>query len=320
MSDPDLEGLLEEIGIRLGRSTDEEVYGYCPGHRAMVGREDRRPTTWSVRRKDGAHYCFSCDYGGTLAELITEHGGGSYWSALGTMRRFGIDLSDISSLPDNYFDRKPIEQPKQMPEEALAEFSAPPLAALRRRHIDPESAEFYGVRWDPSIKAWILPIRLVGGALLGWQAKSKRLFDNYPAKVPKRMTLFGAPQFDSGTTAILVESPLDVPRLHTAGFLGGLSAYGVSVHEEQMRLLFSLTDEVMLALDNDDAGRAETHYLITGKRLTKARKKPGIPWATKGTITVFNYGDAEGKDPGELTDDEIEWGVENAIRAIDWEA
>jgi hypothetical protein len=88
-----------------------------------------------------------------------------------------------------------------------------------------------------------------------------------------------------------------------------------------MRALRSVTGELMLALDNDDQGVSETYRLIHGKRMTPRRKdRPMIPWAAKfPELLVFNYGDSTAKDPGEMNDEEIEWGIENATPALEWE-
>jgi hypothetical protein len=317
----DLEGLLAEIGIRLGRSTDWEVYGYCPYHEEMLGRPDGRPTTWSVARHTGNSHCFSCGGGGTLAELIIRQRGGTMWGALGLMRDYGIDPADPDDLPDTFYERsrrRRLDEYQHLPESALDRFIDVPLSALRKRCLTPSSVKEYGVRWDGERKAWITPIRLIGGALLGWQAKNKRLFRNEPDTVPKSKTLFGIDRLEPGMTAILVESPLDVCRLYAAGFEGGVSSFGVYVSDEQMRLLASVTDEVILALDNDDSGRAETRRLVTGEAKGK-RRKPAVNWAQKFPgMAVYDYGRSKAKDPGEQDDDEIEQGIEGAIPALDW--
>lgn len=317
----DLESLLEDIGIKLGRSTDWEVYGHCPGHEKILGRKDRRPGTWSVARTTGNHHCFSCGYGGTLIELILEHKGGTVWGALARMKEFGIDPSDPDDLPDSFFEkrRRTSAVPDQLPERELAGFQDPPLKALKDRHLTPASCREYGVRWNGERKSWITPIRLVGGALIGWQEKSKRFFNNHPDKVPKSQTLFGIDVFPENATAILVESPLDVCRLHSAGFLGGVSSFGVMVSDDQMRLLLSVTEELILALDNDDNGVRETAHLLHGEPRGGKFKKQGIPWLAKfASIEVFNYGGSTAKDPGEMTNEEIAWGIENATPGEDW--
>lgn len=319
---PELEELLEEeLGIKLGHSTDHEVFGYCPGHMENLGRKDRSPRTWSVSRYTGAHYCFACTYGGSMIELIQylrpEVG---LWQALKLMREYGLEPADPNELPESYHSRKPRrneESIKFMSEQELEQFEPVPREVAAKRGLRTDSLDYYGVLWDADIKAWITPIRLgPGGRLMGWQAKNKRLFDNYPAEVPKSLTLFGIDKLVPHSTAILVESPLDVVKLHSEGFDNGVSSFGVAVSEDQMRLLLSMTQDVVLALDNDDNGERWTRRLITGDR--GAKKPRGVAWATKFNMTVFNYKRTDAKDPGEMTGDEIEWALAHAIHSTEY--
>lgn len=315
-TEPDLEGLLEYIGIELGDSTPKEVYGYCPGHKQNLGRKDRHPTSWSVRRSTGAHWCFSCMYGGSLPDLIEEMTGANYWNALGLCRKFGIDLADMSDLADHYVDRRNAPDVVLMDERTLRQFTEPPRKALAKRDISAAAARHFGILWDAEEQCWITPIRLIGGALIGWQAKGGRYFNNYPKGVPKSTTLFGGHVFPEGGTAILMESPLDAARVYTAGFEGGVSSYGVYVSDDQMRLLTQVTDEVILALDNDEQGQWLTWWLIHGER--QGTKRKGIKWGTKLDLYVYDY-KGSAKDPGEQSDRAIEHGIDNRIPALDWE-
>jgi DNA primase len=120
---------------------------------------------------------------------------------------------------------------------------------------------------------WILPIRdPETGQLWGYQEKSEKgWFCNKPAKVTKADTLFGLDAFE-GTTAILLESPLDCLRLYTAGIYGGVSSYGVQVSDRQLDILFDRAEVVIFALDNDTVGLAKmwelrTRYLRSGRRI-----------------------------------------------------
>jgi hypothetical protein len=64
---------------------------------------------------------------------------------------------------------------------------------------------------------------------------------------------------------------------------------------------------VIAAFDNpniDNAGRkASKEMLVWGR-------KYGL------NLFFFNYGDTNKKDPGDMTDAEIRWGVENAVTAL----
>lgn len=323
-TEPDMEGLLTEIGVRLGHVGDKEIYGICPGHKEMLGREDRSPDTWSVNRYTGVSYCFSCGWSSTLPELVERQTGTSRWGALTLMRNYGIDPTEVETMPASIFD-KPQRKANtpHLPESALDQFVPPPAKELASRNLTADTAEYFGVLWDPDERAWILPIRLVGGALIGWQMKKQKFVLNYPEGVSQKATMFGADKFPSGATAILVESPLDVLRLWDAGFEGALATMGANVTDDQMRLLMSLTSSVLLGFDNDDAGKLAMIQWITGQ--TRRKRRRGAPtkmvWAAKfDEVTVANYSHTDAKDFGDMTDAEIERSLVGATDGLDWAA
>ncbi len=82
-----------------------------------------------------------------------------------------------------------------------------------------------------------------------------------------------------------------------------------------MHLIKDFTDEVILALDNDDSGRKATRRLITGKRPNKVST---TAWGNSLNVSVFNYGGSTAKDPGDMTDAEIEFGIDKAIHSTEW--
>ena len=98
-----------------------------------------------------------------------------------------------------------------------------------------------------------------------------------------------------------VESPLDVAVLATAGLKGGLSSFGAGDRPRQRALLSDRASQIVLALDNDDAGREAQAKLVA-----KLRGKE---------VFEFNYGTSEAKDIGEMDKDEIYDGLRYATRA-----
>lgn len=297
----DLEGLLLDLGLTLDsvRTNDEEIYGLCPGHKRRVGREDRNPG-WSINRETQEHSCWSCHYSGSLQALVIDVLGVSVFAANRFIREHGVLMPGVRT------DFKPVEAPVRiLPESMLAKFHAPSTIALVDRDLSAESAALYGVLWDRSHQNWILPIRNPLGDLWGWQAKAwkGRYFNNYPAAVPKSRTVFGIDVFPEGKPAILVESPLDAVRIHTAGWDGAVSSYGSGVSDRQVKLLMQFTDEIVVALDNDHAGKSMTASL---------KKRYG----SQIRMRYFNYGDTDGKDPGEMTDEAISYGIDTASGPI----
>ena len=313
----DIGTALIELGVTVVRQDSDEVHGLCPEHEKRTGSV---PTNshWSVSRESGNHHCFSCGYGGSFAGLVMDTLRLDPFSASRWIRKHGLTLLNPDDLPEYHAAPKtrsstatPVERP-EMGEARLALFYRPPLEVMEDRFLDPETAEFYDVLWDISKQGWVIPIRLPDGTLVGWQFKSQRFFRNYPNNVPKGQCLFGLEMLDEGQTAILVESPLDCLRLRSAGIYGAVSSFGAGATDVQMRRLLEKTTSVIVALDNDKEGRLQTQLLCRGesKRGTVVRRG----WAARfEDLRCFNYGDSHAKDPGDMSDEALHWGVENAV-------
>lgn len=282
----DVLACLEELGIDVVRIIHEEAWALCPGHYARVGKHNTRSNKWSVNIETGQHSCFSCGFSGSFVYLVQEVKGYDRADAEQWVRnRGGIErlrrvLADSQGRSD---DLKRDSGIQPWNEARLALFNAPPYSALDERGISQGAVTHYGVLWDDKKENWILPIRSPEtGELWGYQEKGKGWFCNKPARVNKSETLFGIETL-TGRTAIVLESPLDCLRLHTAGISGGVSSYGVQISESQLDLLFDRAEIVIFALDNDDVGLAKMwelrqRYLKSGKRI-KFVDYSHIPWA-----------------------------------------
>ena len=311
----DVQEVLEELGMEFSvRSL--EATALCPAHFNRTGKEDHNPS-WSINLETGLHICFSCGYKGSILHLICDvlqlyrksANGVAYdytaaeeWLA-GRLEISPEKLMDaLKSLP-NYVEAN--VKPTPMSEARLVLFTPPPADALEKRHLTTESAEAYGVLWDPLKSAWVLPLRDPHfQELMGWQEKGtlERTFYNRPAGLQRSKTLFGLSQ-QQEDLAIVVESPLDCLRLFSAGFKGAVATCGTTLSVDQIRLL-RYSDKIVAAFDNDDAGRKASKLMLE--------------WARKYGLNLyfFNYGSTGKKDPGDLTDDEIAWGIQNAKSSV----
>lgn len=271
----DVLACLEELGIEVTRIVHEEAWALCPGHFDRVGKKNSRPNKWSVNVETGQHSCFSCGFSGSFVYLVQEVLGYDRSDAeRWTRNRGGIErLRRTLGNPEGR--SRDLERDAGIPEwnEArLALFDAPPFTALEHRRVSQGAVTHYGVLWDDKKENWILPIRNPDtGELWGYQEKGEGWFCNKPAKVNKADTLFGIETL-TGRTAILLESPLDCLRLHTAGISGGVSSYGVQVSDRQLDLLFDRAEIIIFALDNDEVGlrkmwELRQRYLKSGKRI-----------------------------------------------------
>lgn len=303
----DVMAALAAIGIDADERGDEAV-ALCPHP-----DHDDSHASWSCNLDTGQHHCFSCGFGGSFTLLVGR--------MLGVTRAESdrwITERKIKDVAEGHTGprvRKPREA-AELSEADLWKFTDPPAEALASRGLTLESCQKYGVRWDAERELWITPVRDPRTSRLwGWQEKNARYFRNRPLDIQKSRSLFGLQSLRPGGTAVIVESPLDVPYVDAAGVDGAVSGYGVSVSREQVALVAAHASQVVLALDNDRAG-------------WKGVSKLAYVFGTVG-VRVFNYGSLlacgasrvvledtlDGTDPGNLSPDELAWGVQHAVPA-----
>jgi DNA primase len=295
-----IEDLLEHIGVEDLQPRDIEIGARCPKHEERTGERERHPRHFFVNRSTGMFHCFSCEYSGSLVGLIVDLAQVGLWEAHKMMREFDVDLLEgneertwVPPLPNADLETK------------LAEFGAPPERGIKHRRLNTEAIERFGVRWDYEESAWIFPIHAPTGELWGWQAKTTEWVRNRPPGIHKSATLFGIQVPQDKIAVILVESPLDAVYLNGLGY-ASLASFGASVSDAQMRLIIERFDEVILALDNDKAGREETRRLLQSR------------WHHRFSVLIFSYWKSKGKDPGELSPDEVEQGIIDSHLAAFW--
>jgi DNA primase len=291
-----LEDLLYYIGVEDIRPLGEEVQARCPKHQERTGERERKPDHWSISRRTGLHHCFSCEYKGNLARLVGDLTGLGIWETQKLLLTYDVQLDkeeDWEPPPLNFVDQ-------------IERFGPAPRAALRSRRLKATAAQRFGVRFDPEDYAWILPITGPSGQMWGYQRKAPDWVRNFPPGIKKSRTLFGLTVPRPATdTLMLVESPLDCVYLDGLG-ISAVASYGAAVSNHQLRLLIEHADKVMLALDNDKTGVAATEKILREE------------WHHRLPMTVFSYGHAKGKDPGECSPEEVYEGVRTAVLAAFW--
>jgi len=202
----------------------------------------------------------------------------------------------------------PAPKPLDMSEARLAIFVTPPESALKSRKLTPEAAAKYRIMWDAKTSTWILPLREPHfNKLMGWQEKGTlhRTFFNRPAGLQKSKTLFGV-EVQGDDTVVVVESPLDCARIYSATGIPAVAICGSSPSEEQIKLL-RYSKKVIAAFDNPNLDKA-------GRKASKEM----LDWSRKYGINLFyfNYGSSGKKDPGDMTDEEINQGIAESVSAL----
>lgn len=301
----DILSALEALGIDAEERGNEAV-ALCP----HPDHHDRSPS-WSCNLDTGEHHCFACGFGGSFMFLVGKMLG----KTRGDAEAWVLDRT-VKDVAAGHIDRVRTERAAPGVSEAdMWRFTEPPGHALTERGLTADACRAYDVRWDDDAQLWITTVRDEDGKLLGWQEKNARHFNNRPKNLVKSRSLYGLSLVPAGGTVLLVESPLDAPYA-LPGCPDGVipvSSYGASVSSEQIALLRGRADRIILALDDDKAG---------WKSVGKLAYAFGV-----ARVDVFNYGSIEfaagayaigrpgGRDPGNLSMDEIAYGIEHAVPA-----
>jgi DNA primase len=281
MANSSAEEVLGHLGVQIASVGLKEITAHCPFH------TDAHPS-FSMSIQSGLFICYQCSARGTLPMLVQMVDGGES----GTIELLRKVRYEASRRPRQKSSEKEEKEPSPVDPFILfakyETFGRPPEWALKdRKFSDDEAAEF-GIKWD---RGWVIPIWSPENLpdLWGWQFKRMDFVSNYPKAVKKSQTLFGYREL-RGTSAVLVESPLDVVRL-AAGGIEAVASYGAFVSNAQLALLVDRVSSVILALDNDREGKEQT---------VKVRRRLGRLMPTR-MISM-----PEGvKDPGELSDRQV---------------
>jgi DNA primase len=287
----DLRDVLDAAGVQGLRETRKEIVGRCPGHVQRTGREDHRPS-WSVNKVTYLHFCFSCGYKGTLSQLLTDLTGSTPVDLVDELKRQSF-LSRIAVR----------EQPEEILEPVISEWaitnilSDVPRRLLELRYLIRSAIDRYRVRWNRDTRQWVMPLWDAQGNLLGAQYRQSGSVLTMPPGMAKSQTLFGYHEVKEGDYTVLVESPLDAVRLAGLG-IPAVASLGAWVSREQVQLMARCFAYVVIALDNDAAGREGTEVA------TKMFKRAGcaaILWRYDG---LTDEDGAPAKDVGDVPDDD----------------
>jgi len=307
--------VLTNLSIEVENERGDEILALCPGHELRTGKVDQNPS-WSINTETGVHHCFSCGYKGNLLTLVAEQKefytswnrldleGAQEWLRQNSKIDLPMLIKQMEEIKESYVA---IPKPVPMSEARLALFSTEiPKNVLDSRLLNEDSTKKYGVLWDSVNARWILPIRTwEDNELMGWQEKGyrERYFKNRPTGIAKSKTLFNSYNTEYDRRMIVVESPLDAVRLHSAGIMGGLASFGTSISPDQFAI-FRETEDLIFAFDNDEPGR------VAALRMLDLCRKTGME------CKFFNYDDVECKDIGEMTNNLIHRGIETAKHCV----
>jgi DNA primase len=321
----DIAGILEDLKIEVvGESENRqtgalEYKARCPWHKDGTAY-DFNPG-WYINSETGEHICFSCRFSGTL-QVLAYRLLDLDWDQAGAWVNDRSDVLARFSERDAWAKEDRAERKTRVPmapinDARILAFDDVPDEELIGRRLTRAGAAQYEIRWDSKKAAWILPIRSENNALLGWQIKGTgedKFFRNYPMGVAKGSCLFGFHTLSGSGEVWVVESPLDAARLHALGY-EAVATFGATVTETQMELLIANSRSLMIAMDNDDAGKRSALWMLGLDAKGKPARK-GQDYSKRTRLRFFQYTDSKHKDPGDMAGHQIADGITAAKSSI----
>ena len=274
--------ILTKYGVDI--PNEEQIVIHCPFH------EDRKESC-AINLDKGAWICFAgCGQGGlkTFIHMLS----GKSWDEINAEIDGQIDRNVLEINPRFFGDEEKeiVEKlPYQKPDIIL---DVPDNHWIYKRGFFKQTI----VDWDCKTNNFLdfmIPAKNSSNETLGWitrrtQAVPKYLFSK---GFSKSKTIFGINRVKNVETLYVVEGALDCMWLSQHGY-PAVAILGASLSKTQIELLSTLRPhEIVLALDNDDAGR-------------KGIKKATLDIASRFLISYLNI-PQKYKDLQEITDIDI---------------
>ena len=233
---------LLNLGIDVPVGVDE-VSILCPFH-------DDNSESCSINLDKGVWICFAGCGQGSLKSFIQEYKG---WN-------FKQVNQYLVSYKDTHSKRLFIEPPT-VEEGPLPEVNVPFKLGMVPRWIFDRGFN------KQSMKKWlcgispanglIIPVKDIDFRTVGWITRQEKQIPKYlySRGLKKSHVLFGQPYIQECDYVCITEGPLDAIWLNQLGF-PAVALLGMSMSNKQRDLILTLpTKEVILCLDNDDAGQ-----------------------------------------------------------------
>jgi len=325
--------ILKELGLKISGETYNDFLCLCPFH------GNRNTPSFSVSHTKGLYLCFnpSCDATGTILELVKEISHRNDYEALRFIQSCKIDATqnfedELSELLDEKPDFVAFDQIKldEMYESLKRNFDAQNY--LLSRGINSEEIQNFRLGYSENQGMIIVPVHSPDGIPVGLVGRGvqEKTFKN-SRNLPRSKTLFNlhrAKKF--GGTVIVCESSFDAIRIHSAGFPNVVATLGGFISKENIANLNRYFSTIIIMTDFDDrenhiADNCRKCYPESckghnpgrdlGMSIANFLKNKDIQWAMFDQNTVYPHG---AKDAGDLTNEEIQHCIKNAMSHIEY--
>ena len=304
----DLRSILRSCNIEIISLTGTDFLCLCPFHR------NTDSPAFAASYSKGLYVCYNqnCNSSGTILDLVIKLTGRNNFEAM----RFisSNKMSETEMLEEELkelLDEKPEFEvfPTQTVEGAHMLLMSGAYGAkdyLLSRKINEEAMEYFQLGFSAIQKMTMVPLHSPDGVLVGVIGRSieGKSFKNSP-NLPRNKTLFNIHRAKrQGGTIIVVESSFDAIRLWQAGFPNAVATLGGSISDINIQNLNRYASTIIVMTDNDKAGRS------LGETIANKLKNKNVLWARYDSLVTYPH---QAKDVGDLTDEEINQCIKNAI-------
>lgn len=291
----------------------------CPVALTRHGDERDQNLSCSVSYGAGRSLakCFSsnCLYHGSFIKLLNEASalrpGNTGLKAF--IERFrSSERSDptayVASIeamyePDRTADKpKPVVDPLAIPESSMAGFDRTLHPYAVTRGITQASWDRWGLAYDPVLQRIVFPVRRTNGTLIGLTGRdvtdtSDRKYHNYSG-LKRSEVLFGEHLLKPDEPVVIVEGQIDAILVDGATGIASVAPLGEGFSEKHVKKIMDMNPPyVILFPDNDSAGRVQASK---------------VAHALEERFFIQLAVPPPGKDPGDLTPDEIREHIDNS--------
>lgn len=298
--------ILENLGIEVEGETSQDFIAYCPFH------HNKDTAAFNIGKKFPYPFrCWnpSCGDSGNLLKLVQNINGFSSIEALRYLYKFrGKPIDTIDKLLIKVKEEKYEIWEESILRKTLRDYDDSIFDILYERGFIKETLKYFEVGFSEKQKRITIPVRDEFENFVGFTGRATESWQNrkYLDKgLPKRFILFNLNNAKKFNLCIVVEGPLDALKVHQAGFPNVVAILGGGFTREQAQKLIRYFQSVIIFTDSDNPGR------------DFANKISGVMKRAGKQVNMVIYPNGK-KDPGEMTEDEIKYCINNSVSLLEY--
>jgi DNA primase len=255
------EFLIKNLDLAKVDETEEWINSLCPTH-----KERRR--SFGVHKSTLVTKCFVCG-NRPLFQVLVEANGVSKIQALSLIRnnldKDYLDAQRLGVSKKSYLKYKKLKRDRVQGEieEELRYYNKVYAKYLLDMGFTKDTLKLFKIFYNYDKQLLLFPVFLKGkhiGTMYRNPYATGEYF--YSVGFDKTKYVYNIDNIKRGSVVIVLESPKDVAWMYQSGFKNCVSFFGTNYGPEQVAAVKSITNKVILAMDNDRDGRIANKKLF----------------------------------------------------------